>query len=134
MQFGVLFWCNLYASFVQLAYNQGKQSFMAKALNRPEIYEYTGAAIAQGVQKVAEKLILSYTEIKMRAGELPDSGRQTGGGATGGKDTGDDGVREPGSESDWDLDLTLTTVKFNKAKLERIRLMGTRCVGCDCFP
>lgn len=36
-------------------------------------------------------------------------------------------MTDPGSESDWDLDLALTTVEFNKAKLERIRQMGTRC-------
>ena len=100
-------------------------------LTRPETYEYAGAAIAQGVQYVAEKLILSYTEIKMRAGDLSNRDEKTEGGAAEENVTGDDGVREPGSESDWDLDLALTTVEFNKANLERIRLMGTRCVGFD---
>ena len=86
-----------------------------------------GAAIAQGAQKVAEKLIVSYTKIKRRAGDLSGGGGRKA--ATGRGGVGGDHVTDPGSESDWDLDLALTTVEFNKAKLERIRLMGSRC-GC----
>lgn len=88
-----------------------------------------GAATAQGAQKVAEKLIVSYTKIKRRAGDLLGGGGRKG--ATGGEGGGEDHVTDPGSESDWDLDLALTTVEFNKAKLERIRLMGSRCVYRD---
>lgn len=94
-------------------------------------HEYEGAAIAQGVQKVAEKLIVSYTKIKRRAGYLSGGGKEKA--ATGGRggDGDVDHVADPGTESDWDLDLALTTVEYNKAKLERIRLMGTRCASRD---
>lgn len=71
--------------------------------------DYVGAAIAQGVLKVAEGLIGSYTNIKGQARQL--SGKS---------------VVAEGGEQDWDLGLTLRVAEFSSAKLERLRLLGNR--------
>lgn len=85
----------------------------------------TGAAIAQGVQKVAEELIISYTRIKKRATRLLNSNQAAAGGVA---VRGEGGGAVSGGEEAWDLELTLRTVEFNRAKLERLRLLGTRYV------
>eukprot|EP00903_Cladosiphon_okamuranus_P011333 g10683.t1 len=76
--------------------------------------EAAGAAIAQGVQKVAGDLIVSYTNIKKAAGRL--SGPSTQGWTP----------REGEGEEEWDLQLALTTAEFNRAQLQRWRLGGSK--------
>eukprot|EP00752_Nemacystus_decipiens_P003549 g3275.t1 len=80
-----------------------------------------GAAISQGVQKVAGELIVSYTHIKKLAGRL-STPRQPSTPAEGG--SGQSAAKE--EEGEWDLQLAMTTADFNRAQLERWRLAGSR--------
>lgn len=91
----------------------------------------TGAAVAQGVESVAKKLITSYSAIKKEAKGLRVSERKHS--HSGGHGAAERGVvkgeardEKGGGEKDWDLDLTLTVVEFQRARLERARLAGTR--------
>lgn len=98
----------------------------------PIIAPDTGGAVAQGVESVAKKLITSYSAIKKEAKCLRVSERKhstSGGHGAAGREfvKGEAGDEEKGGgEKDWDLDLTLTVVEFQRARLERARLAGTR--------
>lgn len=80
---------------------------------------------------MAEDLIVSYTKVKesaKRLSSLPGAMKHQSeerGVAGGGGWRGDVSGAE---EEQWDLGLTLRTAEFNWAKLERLRLAGTRCV------
>lgn len=73
------------------------------------------AAIAQGVQKVAKELIFSYMRVKNLAGLLQPESIQR------------EQLVDGDGEEIWDLQLTLRTVEFNRTRLERLKLAGTRC-------
>lgn len=98
-------------------------SFFPPSDSRTTAVSYAGAAVAQGANSVAEKLIQSYASIKKEASRLSKTKPPAPGG---GGDGVDDAEGREGK--DCDLALTLTTTDFNLAKIERIRLEGTRCV------
>ncbi|CAM9225962.1 unnamed protein product, partial [Choristocarpus tenellus] len=80
-----------------------------------------GASIAQGVHQVAERMIISYTDIKKHIRQLSTlESRSDWGGISGG------GMYEGKGSDDWDLDLTMSTVDYNRAVLERLKLKKIR--------
>lgn len=66
---------------------------------------------------MAVKLITSYTNIKADAKDLGKSEEEL---------AKEEGERTVGGNDDWDLDLTLRTAQFNAAKIEHLKLIGSR--------
>ena len=80
-----------------------------------------GAAVAQGVDSVAKELITSYTTVKKQAERLWSKGKRSHM-----KTELEPGEAGAGGAEDWDLELTLTVVEFQRTKLERALLAGKR--------